>query len=319
MPLGGRESSSSPSPPDSAPSSHRRVGSPPPSSGGNDKSPPSGSNGGPQGSPSGSADGSVTSSSLQAHLVDGKIANHREVERLRAAAATELTAQEVKPIQTDFHFFVKDNLAKYRPLAEEDVRKSLGKEAAGGDKEEETLDPVLVNTNLNSRLMRAWEALTRDQRDAYMIQEENDRRRFMEDDEIASRHCATLTARGKTSRNAAPYAPSPTVFEVEDIENLRSGSGVATSLEAAEHSKAADEAPTSASSPSSSNDPPSAMMGGDNDDHSEEKKTDDGDESSSFHKRPAPIKEEKEEDNNSVLAESPTKKNKVGGEEVEAH
>lgn len=46
----------------------------------------------------------------------------------------------------------------------------------------------------------AWENLTNDERDAFMIKEEEDRRRFMEEDEIASRHCATLTARGKSPR-----------------------------------------------------------------------------------------------------------------------
>jgi hypothetical protein len=35
-----------------------------------------------------------------------------------------------------------------------------------------------------------------------MVKEEEDRRRFMEEDEIASRHCATLTARGKSPRSS---------------------------------------------------------------------------------------------------------------------
>lgn len=116
------------------------------------------------------------------------------MERLRAAAAAELTHEEVKPIQSDFHFFAKENAVKFRLLAEEEIRKSLNPD--------EQLDPMLVNTNLNSRLKMAWENLTNDQRDTYMIKEEEDRRRFMEEDEIASRHCATLTARGKSPRAA---------------------------------------------------------------------------------------------------------------------
>jgi hypothetical protein len=110
---------------------------------------------------------------------------------LRAAAAAELTHEEVKPIQTDYHFFLKDNMEKCRKLAEEEVRKSTE-----GDK----LDPFLVNSNLNTRLMKAWEELKPDERKAYMGKEEEDRARFMEEDEIASRHCATLTARGKSPR-----------------------------------------------------------------------------------------------------------------------
>ena len=133
----------------------------------------------------------------------GKLPNHVEVERLRAAAATELKAEEVKPIQTDVHFFVKDNAAKYRKLAEEEVRAGL--------KEGEALDPFLVNSNLNTRLMKAWEGLKKEQRDAYMLQEEEDRRRFMEEDEIASRHCATLTARGKSPNTTKVAAAAAAV------------------------------------------------------------------------------------------------------------
>jgi hypothetical protein len=98
----------------------------------------------------------------------------------------------VKPIQSDFHFFVKENVARFRAIVEEEVRKSL--------KEDEQVDPFLVNSNLNSRLKTAWENLKNDQREAFMVKEEEDRRRFMEEDEIASRHCATLTARGKSPR-----------------------------------------------------------------------------------------------------------------------
>jgi len=119
--------------------------------------------------------------------------DHDEVERLRAAAATEITTEEVKPIQTDFHFFVKEHIDTHRKLAEEQVRSSIEDKSG-------KLDPVLVNTDLNTRLMKTWEGLTKENRDAYMVQEEADRRRFMEDDEIASRHCATLTARGKSPR-----------------------------------------------------------------------------------------------------------------------
>jgi hypothetical protein len=50
--------------------------------------------------------------------------------------------------------------------------------------------------------MKAWEELKKEERDTYMVKEEEDRRRFMEEDEIASRHCATLTARGKSPRSS---------------------------------------------------------------------------------------------------------------------
>lgn len=115
------------------------------------------------------------------------------MERLRAAAATEITHAEVKPIRTDFHFFIDDHKEKFLKLAEEEVRKTTN---------EEKPDPFLVNSNLNTRLMKAWEDLKEEERDSYMVKEEEDRRRFMEEDEIASRHCATLTARGKSPRSS---------------------------------------------------------------------------------------------------------------------
>lgn len=121
-----------------------------------------------------------------------KLTENLEVERLRAAAAIEISHDEVRPIETDFHFFVKEHMKEHLKLAEEEVRKSCP--------DVEKLDPYLVNTNLNSRLLKAWEQLKNGARETYMQKEEDDRRRFMEEDEIASRHCATLTARGKSPR-----------------------------------------------------------------------------------------------------------------------
>jgi hypothetical protein len=56
----------------------------------------------------------------------------------------------------------------------------------------------LVNSSLNCRLMKAWEDLTVAEREVYAKKEQEDRRRFMQDDEVASRHCATLTARARS-------------------------------------------------------------------------------------------------------------------------
>ena len=122
------------------------------------------------------------------------LADENETERLRQAALTEISPSEVAPIKTAFHFFVMDMREVIRPLAEAEVRKSIS--AAEG----EPLDPYLVNSNLNCRLMKAWEDLNEENRQACMRKEEEDRRRFMEEEEIASRHCATLTARSKSPK-----------------------------------------------------------------------------------------------------------------------
>jgi hypothetical protein len=304
MPPNGRDPSSSSSPP-GGPHSGQLSGSPASSSDDKNGGSPAKSTG-PQRSSAASPETTVTSATLQPHLVNGKLPNHNEVERLRRAALQEITTEEVKPIQTDFHFFVKENIDKYRKLAENEVRKSLGEDHKG------LLDPMLVNTNLNSRLMKAWEALTPDQRDQYMTHEEDDRRRFMEEDEIASRHCATLTARGKSPKespnNASSFSPSPTSF------SPRTGSGVATTLQgaAADDDDDDDEEETAPPLPPEVANP----LAEDQDNHSEEKKTEDGDDET--FKRPAPtacspVKEEDE-----GAQESPTKRNKVGAAPIEA-
>jgi hypothetical protein len=287
-PAGGRAPSSS-SPPDSRTSNRAAESPSPPNNPEKHDSSSQPTRGLQQNGRADSPETTVTATTLQPHLVNGKLPNHTEVERLRAAAATEITTEEVKPIQTDFHFFVKDHLAKYRLLAEEEVRKSLGKDP----NDKEPLDTMLVNTNLNSRLMTAWEDLTREQRDAYMVKEEDDRRRFMEEDEIASRHCATLTARGKSPRTTSTnFSSSPTAL------SPKMGSVFATTLhEGADvkHEPESDEL----------EDRDVVHPSADDDDHSEEKKTDEGDESC---KRSAPTASlVKLED----IHESPIKKNKL--------
>jgi hypothetical protein len=120
-----------------------------------------------------------------------------EIERLRKAAEKDLTQTDVKPIQSDFHFFVAYMRDKLKAAAEEEVRQVSKSQA-------ETLDMYLVNSNLNCRLMKAWEDLTVADREGYTKKEQEDRRRFMLDDEIASRHCATLTARARSPGRKGP-------------------------------------------------------------------------------------------------------------------
>jgi len=140
----------------------------------------------------------TTSSSISSHAKPTTLpVEQLEADRIKASADTDLSFTEVKPIQTDFHFFVKEVREKLRVQAEQEVRSSIQKDpiasdaAAAADDD----DAYLINTNLNARLMKAWEDLSSIQRESYGKKEEVDRRRFMEEDEIASRHCATLTAR----------------------------------------------------------------------------------------------------------------------------
>jgi hypothetical protein len=121
---------------------------------------------------------------------EAKKAESADIERLRSAAEKELTQMDVKPIQSDFHFFVAEMRDKLKAQAEDEVRQAC--------KSEEKLDSYLVYSNLNCRLMKAWEGLTDAEHEVYIKKEQEDRRRFMQDDEVASRHCATLTARARS-------------------------------------------------------------------------------------------------------------------------
>lgn len=118
-----------------------------------------------------------------------KSAHDLEVERQAAAPAD--FAANVAPMRSAFHFFVDDNKEKFRKLALEEVKQSTN-----SDK----VDIYLVNTNLNTRLINEWEDADESVRESYMEKEEADRKRFMADDEIASRHCATLTARARSPK-----------------------------------------------------------------------------------------------------------------------
>lgn len=112
---------------------------------------------------------------------NNSVAEDIELERLRAAAEP----MQVAPMRSDFHFFMDDQ--------RDEVQKQVAAEYDGDDK-------YLLFSNMNARIMKLWEDATAETRAVYMTKEEEDRKRFMSEDEIASRHCATLTARAKSPR-----------------------------------------------------------------------------------------------------------------------
>lgn len=130
-------------------------------------------------SPQKSKKASPTNSSSNSNNV---VAEDIEMERMRAAAEP----MQVAPMRSDFHFFMDDQ----RDAVETQVKK----EEYDGD------DKYLLFSNMNARIMKLWEDATTETRASYMTKEEDDRKRFMSEDEIASRHCATLTARAKSPR-----------------------------------------------------------------------------------------------------------------------
>ena len=130
-----------------------------------------------------------------------------QAEREREEEAMEQVLKSVKPIQTDYHLFIEEEKKKLAELVAKD----------GGD------DPYLRNSNLNYRLKAAWEKLDSSQRAIYLKREELDRKRFMEEEEIANRHCATLTARNSTptSRKKSQSTAEVTVDEEEEEDETR--------------------------------------------------------------------------------------------------
>jgi len=88
----------------------------------------------------------------------------------------------VSSMRSDFHFYAEDN----KQVAFLEIQQ-----------ESSSKDPIANIAKLNERLLRMWEGEPNKRRNDYMMKEEMDRTRFMNEDEIESRHCATLTSRPK--------------------------------------------------------------------------------------------------------------------------
>jgi hypothetical protein len=134
--------------------------------------------------------------SSPSRALGGKSAGDSDADRAKSAAEAELTPSLVKPLQSDFHFFVLAVKDRLRLEAAQEVESSME------DNSKVAPDPqqmqYLINTNLNARMMKEWEDMKLEHKESYLKKEEEDRKRFMEEDSVASRHCATLTARVKS-------------------------------------------------------------------------------------------------------------------------
>ncbi|KAL7460402.1 hypothetical protein ACHAXS_000853 [Conticribra weissflogii] len=114
----------------------------------------------------------------------------------------------VEPMKQDFHFFAMENYE----ATNEDCRRKVENEKIDvdgndGDKESDRL--FIQTTLLNSQLLSKWENATPATRALYMRKEEADRKRFMSEEEIASRHCATLTARKRSPKTPVSVVDMP--------------------------------------------------------------------------------------------------------------
>jgi len=118
--------------------------------------------------------------------MDKRTAEEIQAERDRQSAEYELSLSRVKPIQSDYQWFAQDAMNKKNEGVPSSIENDL----------------FLKNSYLNGRLKHVWEHMEQEDRMEFLKREEADRRRFTEEEEVASRHCATLTAR-------APAGSSP--------------------------------------------------------------------------------------------------------------
>lgn len=153
----------------------------------------------------GGGNGGEPSSLKSSHHEPMQSMEDMQAEREKEEMAMEQVLKSVKPIQTDYHLFIEEEIKKHRDEANKDA----------GD------DAYLRNSSLNYRLKAAWETLEPSQRAIYLKREELDRKRFMEEEEIASRHCATLTARNSTptTRKKAQSTAEVTVDDEEEEDD----------------------------------------------------------------------------------------------------
>jgi len=114
----------------------------------------------------------------------------------------------VEPMKQDFYLYAVDNMEECLEQARAAVREAISTAPPTNTAIEED-DPYLTMTNLNERLMASWQAQSRPVRMQYLSKEEEDRRRFQLDDEVASRHCATLTARSRSPKVARKFEFDP--------------------------------------------------------------------------------------------------------------
>ncbi len=119
---------------------------------------------------------------------------------------------QVSPMRSDFHFYAEEN---------KDAAASIEKEASK-DEKKTAFQSV---TELNERLMEMWEKATNSQRTQFMAKEEADRERFMNEDEIESRHCATLTSRTRPLTAEKPERVTNVVTKDEDEDQSEKVSG----------------------------------------------------------------------------------------------
>lgn len=111
----------------------------------------------------------------------------------------------VDPMKPDFYYFVQDvktdildEAARFIMSCSPTPLEDLDDDLKHMDVKDDEAHPYLLFSNANERLIKKWEGLSQSKRSEYLVKEEEDRRRFQSAEEVASQHCATLTARARS-------------------------------------------------------------------------------------------------------------------------
>jgi len=113
---------------------------------------------------------------------------------MTAVQSADDMASKVNPMRSDFHFYAAEH--KTQEMASISTGTNTNTDT-DTDTVTGNTNPIIAITDLNERLMQMWEKENSSTRSEYLTKEELDRARFMNEDEIESRHCATLTSRSK--------------------------------------------------------------------------------------------------------------------------
>lgn len=133
---------------------------------------------------------------------------------------------QVSPMRSDFHFFAEEH--------KKEAVMSIDAAGKGGNK-----TAFQSVTELNERLMSMWEKAPTSERNSFMVKEEADRERFMNEDEIESRHCATLTSRTRPLTQEKPERVANVVTKDEDEDQSDKVSGSKRQVARKDESKSA--------------------------------------------------------------------------------
>lgn len=148
---------------------------------------------------------STKSSTKQQQSRKNSHASTTNVSSAKESAASAAAEEEIQvdPMKQDFFFYAKDRFDAVKAQCEEECKQSS---TQAGNKENEL---YRLTTLMNARLIQDWESGPSSLREQYMKMEDDDRQRFMSEEEVASRHCATLTARKRSPKQQSVPGKAP--------------------------------------------------------------------------------------------------------------